>query len=392
MEYITTKEASSKWGISTIRITVLANEGRIPGAKRLGKSWLIPADASKPEALKARRPGSKERIIDDFSFPLYHYRSDWIYIKGTHLSKEQQRLLEAETAVVECRFKDAYSILESILQDPYDTVIEIGALWNAGICCVALNKPKDFSRVFLRLQILLSADFPHRDDLVIILYALNTYVETLGAAAITDTVYNTNIHNQALPMTCMLIGYNHMSREAMNLERADTTLLEMNLRLLSSSGTAITEELMHCYLLGIYYLRQDMEKATKHAEAVVQIAYENKFYYPLVTYYSYFAPLFSSILEKYPMDFQKHCHKLTSSYNKNFTSFMSSINEQTLTSKLSNDDFPYIYTIIMGLTIPRIAENLGVSEHTVKRKIAKICEKLGVNSKKNLRDYLYSHM
>ena len=30
MEYISTKEASAKWGISTTRITILANEGRIP--------------------------------------------------------------------------------------------------------------------------------------------------------------------------------------------------------------------------------------------------------------------------------------------------------------------------------------------------------------------------
>ena len=48
MEYITTKEASEKWGISTTRITILANQGRIPGAQRLGKSWLIPASATKP--------------------------------------------------------------------------------------------------------------------------------------------------------------------------------------------------------------------------------------------------------------------------------------------------------------------------------------------------------
>lgn len=58
MEYMTTKEASAKWGISTSRITILANEGRIPGAQRFGRSWLIPFSAPKPPELKPDRSGS----------------------------------------------------------------------------------------------------------------------------------------------------------------------------------------------------------------------------------------------------------------------------------------------------------------------------------------------
>ena len=103
MEYISTKEASKKWGISPIRITLLANEGRIPGAYRLGKSWLIPATATKPERKKANRSNSTKK--------------------------------EPENS-------------------------------------------EDFSKAFLRLQMLLAADFPHRDDLAIILDCLKTYVQT----------------------------------------------------------------------------------------------------------------------------------------------------------------------------------------------------------------------
>ena len=48
MEYISIKQASEKWGITKRRIQVLCVEGRIEGAIKKGKTWLIPSDAIKP--------------------------------------------------------------------------------------------------------------------------------------------------------------------------------------------------------------------------------------------------------------------------------------------------------------------------------------------------------
>lgn len=48
MEYLTTVEMSEKWNISSRRISILCSEGRIEGAVKKGKTWLIPSDAKKP--------------------------------------------------------------------------------------------------------------------------------------------------------------------------------------------------------------------------------------------------------------------------------------------------------------------------------------------------------
>lgn len=42
------KEASKLWGISERRVASLCKDGKIEGAKKDGKSWIIPIDASKP--------------------------------------------------------------------------------------------------------------------------------------------------------------------------------------------------------------------------------------------------------------------------------------------------------------------------------------------------------
>lgn len=394
MEYITTKEASAKWGISPIRITVLANEGRIPGAQRLGRSWLIPANATKPPERKANhsKVNQKEnRETDTFSFPLYHFRPDWSYIKENQLTNQQKQLLQAGTAVVECRFTDAYPILKSILQNPDNTITEMGALWYAGISCIGLNKPDDFSRIYLRLQMLLSEDFPHKDDLSIILDTLKTYIVTISDIAEHDTT-NTDIHDQCLPLMCVQNGYSILSREAMNPGSADTGLLELNLRFINATSSTIAMEMMHIYLLGIYYFRLDMESAKKHAKAAVLIAYENKVYFPLVTYYRYFNPVLSPILKEYPAEFENHFQKLVSQFEENFTSFLTSIGEDTIMANLSNIDYLYIYSVMMDLPNADIAKKLGVSPRTVNRRLGIISEKLGVNNKKELKNYLHKNM
>lgn len=49
MEYLTTVELSERWGISSRRIGMLCAEGRLEGAIKKGKTWLIPSKIEKPK-------------------------------------------------------------------------------------------------------------------------------------------------------------------------------------------------------------------------------------------------------------------------------------------------------------------------------------------------------
>ena len=50
MDYISSKEAADKWGITKRRVQVLCKQKRIKGAFMIGqRSWAIPKDAEKPE-------------------------------------------------------------------------------------------------------------------------------------------------------------------------------------------------------------------------------------------------------------------------------------------------------------------------------------------------------
>jgi Fic family protein len=49
MDFITSKQAAEKWGISDRQVRILCSAGKIKDVKQAGRSWLIPADAPKPE-------------------------------------------------------------------------------------------------------------------------------------------------------------------------------------------------------------------------------------------------------------------------------------------------------------------------------------------------------
>ncbi|MCL1878660.1 MAG: helix-turn-helix domain-containing protein [Defluviitaleaceae bacterium] len=48
LEWITTQEAGSKWGVKARHVQALCAKGRISGVVRLGRTWLIPKNATKP--------------------------------------------------------------------------------------------------------------------------------------------------------------------------------------------------------------------------------------------------------------------------------------------------------------------------------------------------------
>lgn len=48
MAYLSISQTAEKWRLSSRRIRTLCNEGRIPGAFKMGAYWSIPEDAEKP--------------------------------------------------------------------------------------------------------------------------------------------------------------------------------------------------------------------------------------------------------------------------------------------------------------------------------------------------------
>ena len=49
MDLMTTKEMAEIWNISARRVALLCSQGRVQGAMKKGKTWIIPSNVDKPE-------------------------------------------------------------------------------------------------------------------------------------------------------------------------------------------------------------------------------------------------------------------------------------------------------------------------------------------------------
>lgn len=54
MEYISTGETAKKWDVSERRIVQLCLDARIDGAKKVGRTWVIPNDIEKPNDARVK--------------------------------------------------------------------------------------------------------------------------------------------------------------------------------------------------------------------------------------------------------------------------------------------------------------------------------------------------
>lgn len=86
----TSKEISKDWGITERMVTKLCKDGRIPGAIKEGKSWLIPDASMKPRDQRTSNENDKENImplpigISDY----VRAQSEYYYVDKTLLIKE----------------------------------------------------------------------------------------------------------------------------------------------------------------------------------------------------------------------------------------------------------------------------------------------------------------
>lgn len=67
MEFMSAREAASKWGISQRRVAVLCSENRIDNATMIGNMWIIPITAEKPiDARSVRYSKSDDKKVKPF--------------------------------------------------------------------------------------------------------------------------------------------------------------------------------------------------------------------------------------------------------------------------------------------------------------------------------------
>ena len=108
MAYITVHEAAEKWSLLERRVTALCRNGKIIGAKKEGKLWLIPDNAPKPldGRTAAYAQQQKHEVLQAASAPRYSENS--AYTHAVHAFENTYKKLPEHTEFTRLPYRRAF--------------------------------------------------------------------------------------------------------------------------------------------------------------------------------------------------------------------------------------------------------------------------------------------
>jgi len=102
MEYLKIEEVAGNWGISPRRLQTLCAAGKIGGAIRFGRAWMIPKDAQKPADGRTR--ASREALSAALPMPRktpFLYMTNLYYAPGCGEEAAEKLVALGYTNIVE---------------------------------------------------------------------------------------------------------------------------------------------------------------------------------------------------------------------------------------------------------------------------------------------------
>lgn len=386
MDYISAKEAAEKWGITVRWVQQCCKDGLIPGAGRLGNSWIIPANALKPNA------GKECGLHPNQCMPLLNrvFTPGQCAASIEAISNPDERTIAlGEYFYFSGRAEEAAETVKPYLDHP-NLLFRLSASIIFAYANLTLQKLSD-AKMGLRL------------------------VQTLVAELITDA-QSPQIHAIGLSIRVMACVLLHLPvPEGVHLEEY-LKYLPKGLRLYSCYVHAHQEylhgdywesigiaELALCiseqvFVIPTIYLHlvaamslmrvKHTQKAKEHFMAAWELAHRDDLIEGFGEHHGLLYGLVETCLKKdYPADYERVID-ITYRFSKGWRGIHNPTMQKEVAGNLTTSEFSIAMLACRGWSNQEIAEHLNLSTHTVKNYISIIYQKLHITSRKQLEKYM----
>lgn len=406
MDYLKIEEVAKKWSLSTRRVQSLCSQGKIEGAVRFGRDWMIPKNSNRPidGRTKAGRKDAFDLLNVDMPLPRktpFLYMSDLYSVPGSaeesieRLSDnhEAKVLFAAEIAYSKGEIDKVYESANYLLSkhSGFYAVLSAGmllalcAIWRgdlsmwrkAKIHIAEAPAKTDNDRDIMALSITAVdsmlydiAAFPewfkigcfeplHKDALPAAMVYYAKYLYAAGYAVATKQIELQGVQGLSL-MSILPNTIEPMISQAM----ADNSIIaEMYLR-------------MTCAV--VYHNSGNDTQAIRHIDRAIALALPDKLYGLLAEYCRVLDSLLEMQLTQIDTNAWDEVKKLYKIYNEGWSKLSSSVRGKTIITTLSKREREVAKLASFGMQNSEIAEKLHMSLSGVKQAIRIVSEKTGV--------------
>jgi len=357
MEYIGIEELAKKWGISQRRLQTLCSQGKITGAQRFGRAWMIPKDAKKPTDGRTK---AGRLVTDDNemikSLPKktpFLYMTDIYNTPGTADectqkladNHEAQVLFEAEVAYSRGDIRKVYENANYLLKrhSGFYAVISAGML--LALCAIWHGDLAMWRQAKIHI-----AEAPIKDD-------RDRDIVSFSLTAVDSMLYDVSgfpewfkmgcfepLHSDSLPAAKVYYakylyaaGYAVATRE-LSLEGVTglslMTMIPFTLEPMISQAVADRSIMAEMYLrltcAAVYLSGGNKEHAVRHIDRAVALALPDKLYGLLAEYCRVLGTLLEQRIAEVDPTAWKEIKLLYKSYNLGWSSLSGSVRGKTL--------------------------------------------------------------
>lgn len=407
MEYLNIVETADKWGISPRRLQTLCASGKIEGATRLGKAWMIPKDTQKP--LDGRTKASKDNkaalLKKDMPMPRktpFLHMTDLYSVAGSaeksiaalESNPEAQILLAAEIAYSKGDIEKVYDSAYYLLHKHSGLYAVISAGMLLALCAIWRGDLNMWRQAKIHI-----AEAPVKSE-------ADRDIATFSITAIDSILYNVSsfpewfklgrfepLHKDALPAaTVFYAKYLYATGYALATKQMELqdmqglsllTMLPNTIEPMISQAVADDSLIAEIYLrmtcAAIYHNSGNNEQAVYHIDRAVALALPDKLFGILAEYGRTLDSLLEQRISKVDITAWYAVRDLYHIYMAGWTKLSGSVRGKNLATTLSPKEREVAKLAAFGFKNNQIAETLNMSVSAVKQAVTNVSNKTGMS-------------
>ncbi len=395
--YLSVREAAEKWGVSERRINQYCSEGRIPGAEKIGKAWVIPADADKPGDPRKRKnqsvshkPPNAPELFPGF-MPLLNTRFEPGHCMET--IEKMKAGPKKDIAMAEYRYFSGQA--EKAMQDTEvyltstDGAIRLSACWIFAYSCLTAGRIDHARHALQEIRNTLDANRKTAPPV--------RAIEAFAAFA-AAVLLHLPLPEEMPPMETflpllppgirafalyVLAHYLYLKEEY----GQSAGIVEATLAM-GAYAYPISAIYLHLVAVMDYMSLKQPDRAQTHLLTAWEIARPDDLIEGFGEHHGLLgAMLEATIKSKWPEDF-KRIIDITYRFSSGWRRVHNPITGHDVADDLTTTEFAIAMLAARSWTTQEIANHLNISANTVKNHISEAMRKLRVETRKDLKKYM----
>ena len=403
---ITVKQAAEKWGVTPRRVQELCKEGKIKGAQRWERTWMIPAHAVLPSTAKGDVPHmpmpKKSPFLDMTN--IYNTAGD---ADGRAAMLENNpeafALLEAQLAYRRGEiykvydharyFLSAHSGFYAILGG--GMLLALCAIWRGDmelwveakrhICSAPCESEVQRDMISLALAIVDSSVYDNKDYPE---WFKRGNFEALppDAHPAAKVFYTKYLYMSAFGIASKQIDFEGI--QGLALMRLIPKTIEPMISQAVVDKTILPEIFLRLSCAVAYYNSGDREHAIVHMDKAIALALADRLYGVLVEYVRHFDGLLEERIALVDPSAVENIKELYGVYSVGWSKLSGAVRNRNIASNLTAREREVAKLVTFGFTSKEIASMLYIAESTVKQTVLRVVQKTGVKDRSEFASIL----